>query len=91
MAPLAPTAVGLTFFIIMKPTGLVTKYLTAMKTGNATIFSVLDYVQELIHLKSILSEERRKKIKTILESSQVALTLLGHADGPILKFVSIFC
>ncbi len=61
IAPLAPTAVGLTFFIIMKQTGLVTKYLTAMKTGNATIFSALDYVQELIHLKPILSEERLKK------------------------------
>jgi hypothetical protein len=92
IAPLASTvAVKLTFFIIMEQTGLVTKYLLVMKTGSVTISRALGFVQELIPLKTISSPEKLKKIKTILESSRVALTLLGHADGPILKFVSIFC
>jgi hypothetical protein len=92
IAPLASTvAVKLTFFIIMEQTGLVTKYLLVMNTGSVTISRALGFVQELIPLKTISSPEKLKKIKTILESSRVALTLLGHADGPILKFVSIFC
>jgi hypothetical protein len=74
----------------MEQTGLVTKYLLVMKTGSVTISRALGFVQELIPLKTISSPEKLKKIKTILESSRVALTLLGHADGPILKFVSIF-
>ncbi len=77
IAPLAPTiAVGLTFFIIME-FGLVTKYLSAMNNGSVIISSALDYVQELIPSESISSPEKLNKIKTILESSRVALTLLG--------------
>jgi hypothetical protein len=80
---LAPTiAVELTFFIIME-FGLVTKYLSAMKTGSVIISSTLDYVQELIPSESISSPEKLNKIKTILESSPVALTLLGRGDGPM--------
>ncbi len=75
----------------MEQTGLVTKYLSVMNTGSVTISSALDYVQELIPSESILSPEKLNKIKTILESSRVALTLLGLGDGPILKFVSNFC
>jgi hypothetical protein len=84
-------AVKLTFFIIMEQTGLVTKYLSAMNNGSVIISSALDYVQELIPSESISSPEKLNKIKTILESSRVALTLLGRGDGPILKFVSNFC
>ncbi len=92
IAPLASTvAVELTFFIIMEQTGLVTKYLLAMNTGSVTISRAFGFVQELIPLKTISSPEKLKKLKTILESSRVALTLLGHADRLILKFVSIFC
>ncbi len=67
----------------MEQPGLVTKYLSAMNNGNVIISSALDFVQELIPLKLISSPEKLNKIKTILESSRVALTLLGRGDGPI--------
>jgi hypothetical protein len=41
----------------MEQPELVTKYLSAMKTGSVTISSALDYVQELIPSESISSPE----------------------------------
>jgi hypothetical protein len=69
---------------------LVKSYLAAMEKSDVIISSALNFVQELIPLSAFTPPEKLEKIKIILESSRVALTLLGHADGPILKFVSTF-
>jgi hypothetical protein len=71
--------------------GLVSLYLTAMEKSDVIISSALKFVQKFIPSSAFTPPEKLKKIKIILESSRVALTLLGHADGPILKFVSNFC
>jgi hypothetical protein len=62
-----------------------------MEKSDVIISSALKFVQKFIPSSAFTPSEKLKKIKIILESSRVTLTLLGHADGPILKFVSNFC
>ncbi len=61
-----------------------------LQKSKDIISSAFNFVQELISLSAFTPPVKLEKIKIILESSRLALTLLGHADGPILKFVSIF-
>ncbi len=75
----------------MVPIGLVSLYLAAMEKGEDIILSALVYVQKFIPSSAFTPPEKLEKIKIILESSRLALRLLGYADGPILKFVSNFC
>ena len=64
-------------------------YLKCQEVAAEIISKALEYVQQTLMNDSNLNvEQKLEKIRDILQSSRVALKVLGHADKAILGFVS---